>query len=634
MESSRVKEILELIKNIRIAVYGDFCLDAYWIMDPTGGEISVETGLRAEAVGRHYYSPGGASNIAANLAVLRPREIMLIGILGDDIHGRELIKQFDGLSIDTSSLVVQKENFDTYTFTKKYTDFIEEPRIDFGFFNKRSKESDALVLEKIGNALENFDVLIFNQQVPGSITNESFLEEVNALFKKFSDKIVLFDSRHYSKRFSNVFRKMNDNELVQFAGGIPNEKEILSIEEIRTYLKTIQYEKPVFITCGERGILSMNSRGEIHEANGIQLLTKLDTVGAGDTVISALASCLAAGIDVNEAASFANFAAAVTIQKLFITGTASPDEILEASQHPDYIYNSDLSDNIIKAEHYHNTSIEICNTRLNTRSSEIKHVVFDFDGTISTLRQGWNSLMREVMMESITGKKDIVSVSLSKRIEKRVEEYIDKSTGIQTILQMDALVDIIKEFGLVDPSDILDKMGYKEKYNQKLLKEVESRISEIMDGRKQREDFLVFGVTELLELLKNQKLELHLVSGTDVADVRREAEFLNVARYFGNRIYGSLGDIKKYSKRKMIDQIIIENQLFSGEIAVFGDGPVEIREGRKREGITIGVASNEEKGKGLNIKKRSSLIKAGADIIIPDFKEAKILMKLLLKLND
>ena len=415
---------------------------------------------------------------------------------------------------------------------------------------------------------------------------------------------------------------------------VGTEKETLFTEEIRIHLNSLQIDKPVFITCGERGIMSLDSEGRIHEANGIQLLTKLDTVGAGDTVISALASCLAAHIGVEEATSFANFAAAVTIQKLYITGTASPDEILEISQHPDYIYNSDLSEDINKAEYYPDSAIEICSTRLIGRISPIKHVVFDFDGTISTLRQGWNSLMRQVMMESITGKKEIENEALRKRIENRVDEYIEKSTGVQTILQMEALVLIVKEFGLVAPDDILDIMGYKEEYNQKLMVEVESRIVEIMEGRKLKKDFLVPGAVEFLELLKKQGLELHLVSGTDDIDVKREAEFLNIAEYFGNRIYGALGDIKKYSKRMMIDQIIIENELFSEEVAVIGDGPVEIREGRKREGITIGVASNEETGEGLNTKKRSSLIKAGADIIISDFKESKELMELLFKLNQ
>jgi bifunctional ADP-heptose synthase (sugar kinase/adenylyltransferase) len=138
MKTQRVREILDRIKNVKIAVYGDFCLDAYWILSPGGSEVSVETGLQAQAVARHYYTLGGASNIVANLAALEPAAIRVIGVVGDDIYGRELTRQLAALHVDTSSLIVQRENFDTVTFAKRYLHDEEQPRIDFGFLNRRS----------------------------------------------------------------------------------------------------------------------------------------------------------------------------------------------------------------------------------------------------------------------------------------------------------------------------------------------------------------------------------------------------------------------------------------------------------------------------------------------------------------
>ena len=75
MDLSRTKEILKRIKSAKVAVYGDFCLDAYWMLNSKGGEVSVETGLKAETVDR-YYSLGGAVNVAANIAALEPFEIL------------------------------------------------------------------------------------------------------------------------------------------------------------------------------------------------------------------------------------------------------------------------------------------------------------------------------------------------------------------------------------------------------------------------------------------------------------------------------------------------------------------------------------------------------------------------------
>ncbi|MDT8300996.1 MAG: PfkB family carbohydrate kinase, partial [Sedimentisphaerales bacterium] len=210
MKENRINEILTQIKKVKIAVYGDFCVDAYWLLDPRGSEVSLETGLQARAVGRHYYSLGGASNVVANIVALQPAVIQVIGVVGDDIFGRELKRQFHELNVDTKHLVIQKENFDTVTFGKPYLEDKEQPRIDFGFFNKRTEETDQALLDGIAEALQNADVLIVNQQVPGSITNESFIDRANALFKKHADKIVLLDSRHFGRKFKNIYRKTND----------------------------------------------------------------------------------------------------------------------------------------------------------------------------------------------------------------------------------------------------------------------------------------------------------------------------------------------------------------------------------------------------------------------------------------
>ena len=218
LTKKRIEDILHRIKDVRIAVYGDFCLDVYWIMDPDGSEISVETGLKAEAVKKQYYSPGGAANIVANLSALEPAEIKVIGIIGDDLFGRELEAQLSNLHADISSLITQKHHFDTYAFTKKYINNEEEPRIDFGVFNERSIESDKKVLKYIREALEESDALLFNQQIPGSISNPDFIEEVNQIFGDYKEKIVLLDSRHYNNKFSNVYRKINQKELAGLVG--------------------------------------------------------------------------------------------------------------------------------------------------------------------------------------------------------------------------------------------------------------------------------------------------------------------------------------------------------------------------------------------------------------------------------
>jgi hypothetical protein len=72
-----------------------------------------------------------------------------------------------------------------------------------------------------------------------------------------------------------------------------------------------------------------------------------------------------------------------------------------------------------------------------------------------------------------------------------------------------------------------------------------------------------------------------------------------------------------------------ENNLRGAELAVFGDGPVEIRECRRRDGIAVGVASDEIRRFDLNMTKRNRLIKAGAQLIIPDFSNISDLLDML-----
>ena len=631
MKEEKIKEILKKINEVRIAVYGDFCLDAYWLMDPEGSEVSVETGLKAESVAKHSYSPGGAGNIVSNLAALKPAAIKVVGVIGDDIHGRELSSQFQGLGVDTSSLTIQKEKFDTYTYTKKYYGEKEDPRIDFGLKNIRTQDTDAEILKNIRYVLENFDALIFNQQVQGSITNPGFIDEANKLFEEYNDKIVVLDSRHFNAQFRNVYRKANEIETAVLNKLDTKPGDFISLADAKKLGTNVfnQYQKPIFVTCGSRGILTIDSSG-INEIPGIQLLKRLDTVGAGDTTISALTLCLAAGLKPQEAASFANYAAAITVQKLYTTGTASGEEIIALSKNADFNYLPELASDIRQANYLPDTDIEICREHIVSRMGKTKHVLFDHDGTISTLRQGWEEVMEPVMIKAVLGKQyDTVDSSTYQKVRKQVLEFIDMSTGIQTIVQMEGLVNMVHDFNFVPKEEILDKLGYKSIYNEALMELVNKRLKKLSTGQLTIDDYTLKGAVEFLKFLKEKGVKLYLASGTDIEDVLNEARTLGYADLFDDEIHGSVGDINKYSKKMVIDKIITDNNLKGEELVVFGDGPVEIKECVRFDGIAIGVASDEIRRYDLNPEKRSRLIRSGAHLIIPDFSQPEDLLNLM-----
>jgi phosphoglycolate phosphatase-like HAD superfamily hydrolase len=254
-----------------------------------------------------------------------------------------------------------------------------------------------------------------------------------------------------------------------------------------------------------------------------------------------------------------------------------------------------------------------------------KHVLFDFDGTVSLLREGWQLVMGPLMVEMIKGED---SPGPSPEIEAEVREYIEDSTGIQTILQMEHLVEMVKSRGNVPEDNILDAQGYKKIYNERLMKRVNQRIRELEKGTLTPEDVTLRGALDFLKCLSEKDVIMYIFSGTDREDVRNEARLVGVAPYF-QEIWGALREYKDYNKEMVLKEIIAKNDLHGSEVAIIGDGPVEIRNAKDNDCVAIGVASDEILGHGWNMDKYPRLVKAGADIMIPDFSDGPALVDYL-----
>ena len=182
--------------------------------------------------------------------------------------------------------------------------------------------------------------------------------------------------------------------------------------------------------------------------------------------------------------------------------------------------------------------------------------------------------------------------------------------------------------------DILDEFGYKQIYYDELLKMVKVRERKYVNGELSINDLTVKNAIPFLKKLYDAGIQLYLASGSDENDVIEEALTLGYEYLFEGRIYGSVGDVTVEAKRIVLNRIMEKiGRDASTQVITFGDGPVEIRETRKRGGLTVGVATNELRRYELNPSKRTRLIKAGADIIIPDFSQYGKLLALM-QLND
>ena len=628
MTRKELDALLHDISRARIGVIGDFCLDAYWDLDPALSEVSIETGLATQAVRRQRYSLGGAGNVANNLVAMGVGRVSAFGVLGDDPFGREMERILGAAGIHTGGIMVQDHDWSTPVYIKPIEEAKERGRIDFGGANALDPAVARRLLDALRKDLGGLDLVIINQQLPHGIHTEGLRAELRKLTRESAKFIV--DSRAFSDSYDGAIRKLNDREALRlcdmsWTADAPVSREMTARAAQALFSR---WGKAVFITRGPRGILGQDASGAF-EVPGLQIMGRIDTVGAGDSALAGIASALASGRGCSEAAVLGNLVAGVTVKKLYITGTASPQEILAVGTDPDYIFRPELAEDPRAARYVDGTEIEVVSELPRGRS--VRHAILDFDGTISTLREGWEKIMAPVMIRSILGKGwESVSEDLYRGVQERVHEFIDATTGVQTIVQMNGLVEMVKEMGFVPASDVKDARGYKQDYDKELQIMVDARMARLQSGELSTDDYMIKGSRRLLEALREAGIELFLASGTDEEFVLAEAAALGVDGFFTGRIFGSIGDPKVEAKKVVLERIVSEvgPRALDG-LVTFGDGPVEVRETKKRGSYAVGVASDEPRRFGWNLAKRSRLIRAGADLVTPDFLQGKKLLALL-----
>ena len=254
---------------------------------------------------------------------------------------------------------------------------------------------------------------------------------------------------------------------------------------------------------------------------------------------------------------------------------------------------------------------------------QFKHVLFDFDGTISLLREGWQGIMGPVCVEMICG-----DTEPTDEVRRAVDSMIDETTGIQTIFQMERLQEMVRDFGLVPEEKILEPVQYKEVYNDRLMVPVRERLARLASGELTLEEATVPGALRFLELLSAKGVSMYVFSGTDRDDVRNECAQVGAAKYF-QEIWGAIPSVEEYSKEKVIRDIIAEHDLHGTEVLAIGDGPVELRNVKEHGGVALGICSDEVRRQGWDESKRTRLLHAGADLLAPDFSDAEQLVAYL-----
>ena len=257
--------------------------------------------------------------------------------------------------------------------------------------------------------------------------------------------------------------------------------------------------------------------------------------------------------------------------------------------------------------------------RPNLPRGRFRGVLFDFDGTLSLIREGWPQVMIPMMVDVL---RQTPTTESAAELSAAVEEFVMRLNGRQTIYQMIQLAEEVTRRG----GTPLEPLAYKHRYHDLLMDRIRGRLDDLEHGRAAPEDWTVPGSYALLDGLKQRGVTMYLASGTDLKYVRREAELLGLTPYFGTHIYAALDDYRSFSKQMIIERILREEKLQGPELLGFGDGFVEIEEVRQAGGVAVAVASDEVNRRGVNAWKRDRLIRAGADVVIPDYRNAQRLL--------
>lgn len=333
LDRDRLLELLNHFSSLNVGVIGDFALDAYWQVDMTRAQLSRETPHFSRPVVSERYSPGAAGNVAQNLAALGCAQVRAFSVLGEDLWGSCLRNELQARQINTQGLLTRPEQH-TFAYIKPllvgYESQQEDARLDIVNNQPLLPETEEELLRRFERQVDSLQAVLLVDQIEDfGILTPRLRQRLVELAQTHPQIHFLVDSRQRIAGYRGMTLKPNRKEAIA-AWKPDGDQGYHSQAELEAAGKNLARLSghPVYLTLGEAGVMVCDpASGTIIDAAPVR--PPLDIVGAGDTFFAALAAAQASGGTPLEAGAVANLAAAVTVEKLHQTGTATPAEILE-----------------------------------------------------------------------------------------------------------------------------------------------------------------------------------------------------------------------------------------------------------------------------------------------------------------
>ncbi|HOG45442.1 MAG TPA: PfkB family carbohydrate kinase [Anaerolineae bacterium] len=327
---ARLAELLERCGSLAIGVLGDYALDSYWTADMARAELSREAPLYNRPIVRERYTPGGAANVAWNAAALGA-DVHALTVLGGDWRGDLLRHALREAGVRLEGALTG-DGWATPLFGKVllsgHGHEQEDARLDFVNTQPLPAAAEGDLLAAVQALLPRLQAVIVADYSPVGVVTPHLREALSDLAASTPKVVFMADSRHDPAALAHMALKPNEVEAARalFPG---RDAAAVTPEELAAAAPTLvaRAGRPVYITLGGRGCLVCTPGGATY-LPAVPADAPSDPVGAGDTFVAAAAAALAAGATPTEAGQLASLAAAVTVRKLRVTGTATPAEIL------------------------------------------------------------------------------------------------------------------------------------------------------------------------------------------------------------------------------------------------------------------------------------------------------------------
>ena len=299
-------------QQAKLLVIGDVMLDRYW--HGAASRISPEAPVPVVQVGNQEDRPGGAGNVALNIAALGSAAT-LIGVVGKDDNAQDLESRLTAAGVYCKFL--KSKDKPTITKLRVISQHQQLIRLDF---EEKFNEQDIADLQSLATSLlPNAQALVLSDYAKGA------LQDVAALIKLARDQkipiIVDPKGSDFEKYCGSTLITPNLNEFESVVGPCANEEELVS--KGLKLMSDLELQA-ILITRGEHGMTLL--RPDLEELHlPARAREVFDVTGAGDTVISVLASSLAAGDNLAEATAIANLAAGLVVGKLGTAAISGPE---------------------------------------------------------------------------------------------------------------------------------------------------------------------------------------------------------------------------------------------------------------------------------------------------------------------